>query len=205
MLRSGKECITAGDSVHVTVSCVDVGEDDQICRRPVSAVTSGSRRKLSNFSYPTLINNDTNLTDLAGADGFDSGFVNVSGVIGNDTTSSPEPVCVEKNFQLTFTLTFDGSDDAANVPVKTITHFIKAKDGIQTDLFDLLQGETELAYGTPMIIQSTETMRLCSNDKDEKGLVAIDLENALFNTAFDDFAKDLTINDPNNEGECQDA
>lgn len=70
---------------------------------------------------------------------------------------------------------------------------------------ELGTNQTELSFGSELIVTSTKTVKLCSNDGVYEGLTIIELENAAFNEAFDAFSEDLVINNPdaNSEAECQ--
>lgn len=72
---------------------------------------------------------------------------------------------------------------------------------------ELGTNQTELSFGSELIVTSTKTVKLCSNDGVYEGLNIIELKNAVFNEAFDAFSEDLVIADPNanSEEECRQA
>ena len=120
------------------------------------------------------------------------------------TPAIPVLNCQTKSLTFTYNVTYaKGNDPAA---IKEITKFIEGRNGIQTDLYgELGTDQIELSFGSELIVNTTKTTKLCSNDGVYEGLNIIELENTAFNEAFDAFSEDLVISDSNanNEAECQ--
>ena len=150
---------------------------------PPSSIEDGSQgRRLSNLTTQsfeksrTLIEEfpDQNITDsplpeVAGSDLFNSSYgqSTTPSVTGDDPSpSSAPPSCQELPFTFTYSINYAASP-GANAS-KVITHFVKARNGKQTDLYSELgdgDGDVEIAIdSSPFVFTTTETIRICSDD-----------------------------------------
>lgn len=111
------------------------------------------------------------------------------------------------SYRLSFDHNSSDADDTIAYPAtKLFTHFVKARNGKQTDLYSHLGNATEVTFGlSPLIINATETIQLCSDDEEYQSLVIFDLQNLDFNEAFDIYSEDLNITDASDEEQCQTA
>ena len=198
MARSGYECDNDADAIYLAVSCRD--EEGNGCSLP-AAVQNTTRRSLSEYNSSMLT--EGSFPALDGTDVVNATYKKSHGVLsGSNATSDSSPTCENKTFTFQYTITFASS--AEDQSIKDIIHFIKARNGSQTDLFKVLGGITSLSRdGSPLVIESKESLTLCSNDGVYSSLVTIDLENASFNEAFDVFSKDMLVIDANDEDQCQ--
>ena len=153
------------------------------------------------------ININNSVPVLAGSDKMNSTYgQNVPSIIANVTTidpPSPAPFCQNKTFTFSFTIAFAKSKHAT--ATKKITHFVKARNGIQTDLLSDAGAVSEVSNGNALVVTRNESMTLCSNDATMKNLIILDLENVDYNGAFDVFLADLKIDDASDEAQCQQA
>ena len=139
-------------------------------------------------------------------------------VVPNDNTtfSPPRPgsspinarECHLRTLTFSYRLSFDVNaseiDEIDYPETKIFTHCIKARNGIQDDLYSNLENNTEIAFAinvTETTINVTETFELCS-DEIYESLIVFDLQNAAFNAAFDAFSEDLVIDDASKEEQC---
>ena len=148
---------------------------------PPSSIEDGSQgRRLSNLPAQsvkksrTLIEEfpDQNITDsplpeVAGSDSFNSSYgqSTTPSVTGDDPAPAP-PSCQELPFTFTYSINYAAS--AGSNARKVITHFIKARNNKQTDLYSELgdgDGDVEIAIdSSPFVFTTTETIRICSDD-----------------------------------------
>lgn len=85
---------------------------------------------------------------------------------------------------------------------KEILHFVKARNGVQTDLYSDIE-TVSLSVGSTLVITTTESLNFCSNQRVYKSLITLDLQNVEFDEAFDVFSEDLTIDDETEERQCE--
>lgn len=148
---------------------------------PPSSIEDGSQgRRLSNLPAQsvkksrTLIEEfpDQNITDsplpeVAGSDSFNSSYgqSTTPSVTGDDPSPpSAPPSCQELPFTFTYSINYAASA-GANAS-KVITHFVKARNNKQIDLYsELGGGDVEIAIdSSPFVFTTTETIRICSDD-----------------------------------------
>ena len=124
-----------------------------------------SRRSLFEISAPNVT--DSAPPEVAGSEPFAGSYDSSSDTsipITNDDPSRPPPACQELPFTFTYSINYAASA-GANAR-KVITHFIKARDGKQTDLYDEVgDSNLEIALGAaPFVITTTEIIKICSDD-----------------------------------------
>lgn len=194
MTHMGKDCEKSDDEIYLIISCLDENGDG--CQLPPS---SSSRRRVL-FGYTGSQHNESEIENVTA---FDQGSYNGTNLTlpnDTDTSSSSHLNCALMDLTFTYNITY--IQDTSNDAVKSILNFIKGRNGIQTDIFEVLGNKTELSNGDSLIISSNETVELCSN-MNHTSLVALRLENADFNQAFDDFSRDLKVSDAEKEEQCQ--
>ena len=193
LTHMGKDCERSDDEIYLIISCLDENGDD--CQLPLPA---SSRRRVL-YDYTGAQHNESKTTNLTDFDQGSYSGTNKTLPTSPDQTP-PEPNCSLKELTFTYNITYTQNDTSD--PAKSITNFIKGRNGIQTDIFEVLENDTELSNGESRIITSVETVELCSNIT-HTSLVALRLENAAFNQAFDDFSSDLKITNDSEEEQCQ--
>ena len=200
MTNSGKECDLAGDEIYLTVNCTD--GDGNHCRLPsLLASSESSRRVLFDFNQTQY--NETSLDTLDGIGNL-STYYQLNDTLSQTNTSTTLPTCEDATLNFTLTLTFGNSGHSGNLQAtKNIVRFIKARNGIQTDLYPKLGTDSNLSYGSTLAIEFSETLQLCSSDTVHNALIVLELVNANFNEAFDEFSRELIIADASDEETCE--
>lgn len=201
MTNSGKQCDLAGDEIYLTVNCT--GGDGNHCRLPQSLIpqaSSESQRALFDFTQTQY--NESSLNNLAGMGNL-STYYQLNDTLSQTNTSTTLPTCEDATLNFTLTLTFGNSGHSGSVQAtKNIIRFIKARNGIQTDLYPKLDTDTNLSYGSTLEIVFSETLQLCSSDTVHNALIVLELVNANFNEAFNEFSEELIITDASDEATC---
>lgn len=124
-----------------------------------------SRTLIEEFSDQNIT--DSPLPEEAGSDSFNSSYSqSTTTPVTGDDPSPPlaPPSCQEVPFTLTYSINYAASP-GANAS-KVITHFVKARNGKQTDLYSALGGgDVEIAVDSPsFVFTTTETIKICSDD-----------------------------------------
>ena len=233
LTHSGNECDNPIDeSIHLIISCTDEDGEECTLPSPQtlepstmpSTMPSGPSETNSNSTSQRMLNeafntsehNTSTLGNVTGSDPFSNSYNEPSGsntsVLPTQPSDSPNTktrVCEEKiltfSYRLSFDLNSSDADDTIAFPeTKLFTNFVKAKDGKQIDLYSHLGNATEVTFGlSPLIINATETIQLCSDDEEYESLIIFAFQNLEFNEAFDIFSEDLNITDASDEEQCQ--
>ena len=165
-----------------------------------SETNSTSRRTLiDDFNRPE--HNASTMENLTDSDPFSEPSVNNTTPVQSSALLTKTHVCEERNLTFSFVLSADSTKVNSS---RLFTHFVKARKGIQIDLYSQLGGATEVTFGSlPHIINVTETIQLCSDDKEYDSLIIIDFQNDDFNEEFDVYSEDLIISDASDEAQCE--
>ena len=177
------------------ISCQDKCGNE--CTLP-PATPSGRRRSL--FTLQNSTHDESEKPKINGTDEIDNSFgqQNASNLPGDDDTTVP--FCQDKELIFTYSVSFSAS--AHGNAAKEILHFVKARNGVQTDLYSDIE-TVSLSVGSTLVITTTESLNFCSNQRVYKSLITLDLQNVEFDEAFDVFSEDLTIDDETEERQCE--
>lgn len=161
---------------------------------------SNTRRSL--FAIQNATHDESENPKINGTNQIDNSFgqQNASTLPGNiDTAVS---YCQDKEFILSYSISF--SESAHENATKEIFHIVKARNGVQTDLYSAVETNS-LSLGSTLVITSTESLNLCSNQLVYKSLITLDVQNVEFNEAFDVFSQNMNIEDPSQESQCREV
>ena len=179
-----------GEEIILIVSC----EGD--CQLPFPP---NRRRRLLEYSGPQYNSSDPASVEGGYKNNTSRGGENatLSGS-GNETTG---PICEDKNLTFTYTITYKAKGSSNGE--KDSIRFVQGQDGVQKDIFTELGNTTSLIFGeSPLVISSTKTVNLCSNQGTYESLLVMDLQTANFNEGFALFSEGLDITDDSDESQC---
>jgi hypothetical protein len=152
-------------SMPSSVPSIDDGSQGRRLSNLTAQSFKKSRTLIGEFSDHNITDNP--LPEVVGSDLFNNSYgqSTTPSVTGDDPSPpSAPPSCQELPFTFTYSINYAAS--AGSNARKVITHFIKARNGKQTDLYsELGGGDVEVAIASPsFVFNTTETIKICSDD-----------------------------------------
>lgn len=177
------------------ISCQDKYGNECSLRPP-----SNTRRSL--FALQNATHNESEKPKINGTDEINNSFGKQNASTLPRDIDPTVPYCEDKEFTFKYNISFSNSANENVASAKEIVHFVKARNGVQKDLYSDI-ATVFLSLGSTLVLDSTESLNICSNMRAYKSLITLDLQNVEFDEAFDVFSEDLTIDDATDERQCE--